>query len=132
MKIRAQQIYNETATEELDKLEKTLKDLGFEEQKIREIIDPLKTAEPPTTTTPENPLEPLAPEEPATGVQPSKHVLQPGMTMKRLQQKDTVDEIFEDKVEEYLDSGETFDLAVHKAHRHLEKVVDYLEIMECD
>lgn len=127
MKLKAQIIQEELPTENIDELEQTLKDIGFDEAKIREIIDPLKIT-PTNITTPEGPLEPLAPEEPTTGVQPSKHVLQPGMTMKRLQQKEAVEEIFEDKVEEYLDSGENFDVAVHKAHKHLEKVVDYLEL----
>ncbi len=127
MKLKAQLIQEEIPTENIDELEQTLKDIGFDEQKIRDIIDPLKQ-QVETTTTPTEPLAPGAPEEPATGVQPNKNVLQPGMTMKRLQQKDTVDELFEEKVEEYLDSGENFDVAVHKAHKHLERVVDYLEL----
>lgn len=127
MKLKAQIIQKEIPTENIDALEQTLKEIGFEEQKIREIIDPLKK-QVETTTTPEGPPEPGAPIEPETGVQPSKHVLQPGMTMKRLQSKDSVDEIFEEKVEEYLDSGEEFDVAVHKAHKHLERVLDYLEL----
>jgi len=127
MKLKAQLLQEEIPTENIDELEQTLKDIGFDKQKIRDIIDPLKT-QVETTTTPTDPLAPLAPEEPATGVQPNKNVLQPGMTMKRLQQKDAVEEIFEDKVEEYLDSGEEFDVAVHKAHKHLDRVVDYLEL----
>ena len=108
MKLKAQLLQEEIPTENIDELEQTLKDIGFDKQKIRDIIDPLKT-QVETTTTPTDPLAPLAPEEPATGVQPNKNVLQPGMTMKRLQQKDVVEEIFEDKVEEYLDSGEEFE-----------------------
>ena len=126
MKIKAQQIYEEIPAENIDELEQTLKDIGFDEQKIRDIIDPLKK-QVETTTTPEEPPTPGVPEEPKTGPEQSKHVLQPGMTMKRLQSVDP-DELFEDKVEEYLDSGEEFDVAVHKAHKHLERVVDYLEL----
>lgn len=129
MKLKAQLIQEELPTENIDELEQTLKDIGFDEAKIREIIDPLKAAPTTPTTTPEGPLEPLAPEEPETGMKPSKHVLQPGMIMKRLQWKEeAINEIFEDKVEEYLDSGENFDVSVHKAHKHLEKVLDYLEL----
>jgi len=130
MKLKAQAITQDLIPDEgiLD-LEIQLKELGLDEQKIREIVDSMKSVT-PTTTSPTEPPNPLAPEEPSTGVQPTPNVLQPGMTMKRLQQKEegSIEDLFEEKFEEYLNSGEAFDTAIHKSHKHLEKVVDYLEI----
>jgi len=130
MKLKAQQIIpQEIIPEEgIVDLELQLKELGLDDQKIREIVDSMESVT-PTTTSPQVPPNPLAPAEPDTGVQQTPNVLQPGMTMKRLQQKeDPIDELFEEKFEEFLDAGEDFDTAIHKAHKHLEKVVDYLEI----
>jgi len=105
-------------------LEIQLKELGLDDQKIQEIVNSMKAVV-PSTTNPQGPPIPFAPEPPTTGVQPTPTVMQPGKPMTRLQY---VEEIFEDKVEEYLDGGEDFDIAVHKAHKHLDKVIDYLEI----
>jgi len=131
MKLKAQIVPQENVPDNnIADLETQLKELGLDEQKIQEIVDSMKAVT-PSTTSPQVPPNPLAPQEPATGVQPTPNILQPGMTMKRLQQKeDPIEDLFEEKFEEYLDSGEDFDMAVHKSHKHLERIVDYLELYE--